>query len=273
MIFKMHQPSPPLAEWVEFFWFYEGLTPSHARERVLPDGTFELLINLKDEPRHVFDGKTLRPTQSYRHGWLSGTHSRYIVIDTAPNSSMMGVHFKPGGAARFLRQPASEFTEQVIELDQIWGQAGWDLRDALLETRGVAAKFYVLHQFLLQRLRPLRRLCEATGHAVRQLTTEPSVVSLQGIARAAGLSHKQFIERFRAEVGMTPKRFCRIRRFHQTLQQTTGVPRIDWAEVACASGYYDQAHLIHDFQSFAGLTPSAYLAQKEVGANFVPLPE
>jgi len=51
------------------------------------------------------------------------------------------------------------------------------------------------------------------------------------------------------------------------------VPRIDWAEVACASGYYDQAHLIHDFQSFAGLTPSAYLAQKEVGANFVPLPE
>jgi AraC-like DNA-binding protein len=184
---------------------------------------------------------------------------------------MIGAHFKPGVAARFLHFPASELTDQVVELDRIWGQPGWDLRDALLAAPGPSAKFQLLEGFLRQRLQRAPGVAEATRHAVRRLTLEPQTVSIQQLACAAGLSHKQFIERFRREVGITPKRFCRIRRFHQLLQQTAGPRAIDWADLASACGYYDQAHLIHDFQAFAGLKPSAYLAQRIDESNFVPL--
>ena len=42
-------PRPPLSAFVECFWFYEGDVPSYKKERRLPDGSMELVINLRDD--------------------------------------------------------------------------------------------------------------------------------------------------------------------------------------------------------------------------------
>ena len=55
MIYLRHFPRSPLAGFVDWFWFYEGLFPDHRREHVLPDGTFELVIDLRETPRKLFD--------------------------------------------------------------------------------------------------------------------------------------------------------------------------------------------------------------------------
>ena len=88
-----------------------------------------------------------------------------------------------------------------------------------------------------------------------------------------GISHKHFIAQFRAVVGLTPKRFCRIRRFQQVLAEVEARQAVKWADLACACGYYDQAHFVHDFQGFSGLNPSAYLTQRGEYLNFVPMPD
>src|SRR5678815_11535 len=49
--FLTHRPAMPLAQFVDYFWFYDGLTPANSLERVLPESTFEILINLREEPR------------------------------------------------------------------------------------------------------------------------------------------------------------------------------------------------------------------------------
>ena len=81
-------PAPPLADFVELLWLCQGDAPAHARERVLPTGTTELVIGLGED------------------AWgpvICGAHSESFVIDTALRSAVMGVHFRPGGAfqARF----------------------------------------------------------------------------------------------------------------------------------------------------------------------------
>jgi AraC-like DNA-binding protein len=90
------------------------------------------------------------------------------------------------------------------------------------------------------------------------------------VANSLGVSHKHFIELFRREVGLTPKRFCRVRRFQQTLVEIKTHRVVDWAEVASGAGYYDQAHFVNDFKAFSGITPSNYLARRYGEANFVP---
>jgi AraC-like DNA-binding protein len=276
MILRRQLPSPRLAGFVEFFWYYEGWNGSHPMERVLPDGTFELVINLLDGPRKLFDRGDLARYSSFRRGWLSGTHSRYIVIDTLPGASMIGAHFKPGGARRFLGPASDEFHDQVVEFEAVWGTRARDLRERLLAAPGPTAKFHHLEHFLAGLLSWSRKDAErhqAVAWATNQIYRQPQMLTIGAVIEKLGISHKHFIEQFREQVGLTPKLFCRIRRFQEALVQINSRRQIDWAELACDCGYYDQSHFINDFQAFTGLNPTSYRCLDEDYANFVPVSE
>jgi AraC-like DNA-binding protein len=99
---------------------------------------------------------------------------------------------------------------------------------------------------------------------------EPCVQSISEVAAELGVSHKHFIEQFRREVGLTPKLFCRIRRFQQVLSRVQTRQAVAWVDVACSCGYFDQAHFVNDFVAFSGVNPSAYLRQRLEGdPNFI----
>ena len=271
MLIRIYRPPPPLSEFIDWLWFHEGLLCEHRRERVLPDGTFELIINLDDCPRKLFDRRYPNRHRAFRRAWLSGTHSEYIVIDVLPRSSMMGVHFKPGGAAPFLGMPANELKDSVVELDAVWGNATNDLREALLEQPTPEGKFRLLEEFLVRLARGRFDRSDAVAYALRRFMAGPHEVTMREVAHELGLSRKHFIARFRDEVGLTPKRFCRIQRFQRVLQRIEQQRAVEWADVATACGYYDQAHFINDFHTFGGLNPSAYLTDRGEYLNFVPI--
>ena len=56
---------------------------------------------------------------------------KYIVIGAEPGSSMMGAHFRAGGAAPFFGFPISELSGEVVELDLIWKREILALREQL----------------------------------------------------------------------------------------------------------------------------------------------
>ena len=275
MIFCQHVPAEPLASYVDRFWFYEDLFPTHRREHVLPDGTFELIIDLRDQPRRTFDRASGAETV-YRNAWFSGAHSRYIVIDALPGSSMIGVHFKPAGAASVLGCPADELRDCVVQLDALWdAAAASELREQLLAAHGPAAKFRILEHALSGRLARSRADADQQRRvfwARDQFAAGAESVRVADVAGQLGVSHKQFIEQFRRHVGLTPKLFCRIRRFQDVLARVNAREPVGWADVACACGYFDQAHFAHDFRDFSGLTPTSYAGNDDVEhMNFVPV--
>ena len=274
MIFHRHTPEGPLARFVDWFWFYEDHYPVHRQEHVLADGTFELVINLREESRKLFDRERPHHYTSYRQGWISGTHSAYIIIDAVPASSMIGVHFKPGGAAPFLGCPADELRDRVVECDAIWGRSGLDLRERLLAVRGARAKFQLLESYLQERLARSPHGIPAQARitwALSQFLREPQLQTMAAVVDRLGISHKHFIDQFRRAVGLTPKVFCRIQRFQQVISTFTRGRWVNWTDVACDCGYFDQAHLIHDFHAFSGLRPTGYRAQQPDYPNFVPV--
>jgi AraC-like DNA-binding protein len=79
------------------------------------------------------------------------------------------------------------------------------------------------------------------------------------------------VDVFESVVGLTPKRFARVRRFQRVLRQMRQGADVRWTDVALACGYYDQAHFIREFEAFAGLNPSRYRAAAPVYPNHVPL--
>jgi len=104
-------------------------------------------------------------------------------------------------------------------------------------------------------------------HALTLLERLP----VAAVASQVAMSPKRLIQSFRAEVGLTPKLYCRVRRFESMLRAVERSTDVNWALVGCQYGYYDQAHLTHEFRSLSGYTPSEYLALRGPYARHVPI--
>ncbi len=271
MLSLTYVPRPPLSEFVRFLWLYEGYAQRHDKERALPSGQMQIVINLLEDKSCIYDRVDTHRCQTFSGSVLSGAHSEYQVISTAMQASVIGVAFKPDGAFPFLRMPAGELRDTTVSLDTLWGTAAADLRDRLLEASTHQARFAILEQVLLAELKRGFHRHGAVRFALRRFMTEPHVTTIGGVTDQIGLSPKRFIQLFRDQTGFTPKVFCRIRRFQQALEHIERRRNIEWAQVAVDCGYFDQAHFIHDFRAFSGINPSTYLALSTPHRNHVPL--
>ncbi len=257
---------PPLSGFVDLFWYIDAAQQPHAKERLLPTGTIELVIPLHEERSRFYDPRDLSRFADHRCPLLLGAQSGYMVID-AVHSAVMGAHFRPGGAFPFLGVPASEVEDHALSLEDIWGsEAGW-LREQILAADSPGAKLDVLERILLARATNLKRH-PAVAFAISELT---GMRKVSEVVEQIGLSSRRFIQIFHDEVGLTPKRFSRIRRFQDVIVgiETTG--QLVWTDLALNCGYYDQAHFIHDFRNFSGLNPAQYLVERIDRPNHVPL--
>jgi AraC-like DNA-binding protein len=263
MLFRSHIPGAPLNDFVHDFWLYEDYTPSsHLKERILPSGTIELVINLQDNELRIYDAARVDSCRRFSGALVSGTYGRCFVTDTAEERSVMGVHFKPGGAFPFLGVPPDELTDTHLDLDVLWGRSAHELRQRLCEAATSKRRFRILEEALSAHLfRPLKHHY-AVATALDEFRRPGAHPMVREMANEIGLSQRRFIRVFAAEVGLTPKRFGRIQRFQKAvslLSASNAAP--DWCQLSLNCGYFDQSHLIGDFLEFSGLTPTEYFRQ------------
>ncbi len=270
MISHLHRPGPPLSQFVELFWYYEGVSLPHKTERLLPQGTVELVIDLREKQPAVCDGCRRDGFQGSRSALVCGPHSRFFIMDTACQAQVIGIHFRPGGAFPFLKLPADELQNRHIALDDLWGSRAGELRERVLAASTPECKVQVLERFLMaQAFKPLRRH-PAVGFALREFH-RPEIPAVAAVTDQIGLSSRRFVQVFSEEVGLSPKLFSRVRRFQQVLQIIHCARDVDWVEIALGCGYFDQAHFIHDFKEFSGINPTTYLAARTDHLNHVPI--
>jgi AraC-like DNA-binding protein len=246
---------PPLSSYAELLWLAEGYAQPHSSERLLPTGNMDMVLSL--------DG-------GHRRDTVAGAQSRFTILDTSRPLSLIGVRFRPGGGFPFFGVPAGELQNLGVPLDTLWGREAALLREQLLEARTPTARFDILEQALVHRLRAGRSGSPAVRYAIGRFgdPTQPS--SVAAVVARTGFSQRHFIATFRDEVGLTPKAFARITRFRRVIDGLQGSPQIDWSALALECGYFDQAHFIHDFRDFAGISPSAYLRLR-TSSNHVPV--
>jgi transcriptional regulator GlxA family with amidase domain len=188
------------------------------------------------------------------------------------HASMLGVHFRPGGAAPVLGLPASEIVDEHVDLRSLWGVAGRELRERLCTAATPARRFGMLEEVLLKRLLQTKMRHEAVSIALNAFEQAPDTLKVRDLARRVGLSQRRFIQVFKQEVGLTPKLYSRVRRFQRVREFVRQAVNPDWAAVAVQCGFFDQSHLIRDFEEFTGLSPVIYVDQmtRHVMLNHVP---
>jgi AraC-like DNA-binding protein len=264
-----YTPRPPLSEFVERFWLCtDGQSPR--RERILPSGTIELVVNLRDDEVRIYDAADSPSARRYPGIVASGTYAGVFIIDAMQHAAMMGVHFRPGGASAILGVPASALTNAHVDLAALWRQPTVrELRERLCAAKTPADRFQLMEDVLAARLVASPRRHPTVAMALTAFGRTGSRASVRQVARMSGLSQRRFITVFAAEVGLTPKLFCRVLRFRHVHALTQQEGPIEWAQLALACGYFDQSHLSNEFRALSGLSPTEYLRHVQRSANLL----
>jgi AraC-like DNA-binding protein len=281
MELAVRRPGPPLDAHVESLTYFVGLDPPHQREKLIPDGAIELIVDLGETPKKLYASETSPAAVNFRRAWISGMQRRWIVIEAQPGASLLVVRFRPGGAYAVIRHDAESLTDGVFSLEDVLGRAAPSLRDRVLEAPGAASRLDAAIDWLTERIGGANPH-PAVRHLVHRLD-QPVGLRVRELAEETGLTERHVRNLFRRFVGVSPKQYARIRRFQAVLSRIAGgapvdlelkgkpPPMPDWAELAAAFGYADQSHLTHDFRAFAGMTPGAYVAAYRGLENFLPI--
>jgi len=235
-------PHPALRPFVDRLWTRnvpEGAVPV----RILPDGCMDLLVN------------TTHPDNSI----VVGTMTRATVFEPGRAVRLVAVRFWPGCAASFLGVTAEELTDGTEGLADIGLR--WLAPAQIADRSDPREAVRSLERALLERLRVIGAPDRTVAYAVAALSG-PAAPSIASLARTIGWTRQHLGRSFRHHVGVGPKQFARVARLQRAVIQLQRAEHRSLADAAIAFGYFDQAHLIHDFREFTGQTPTVWRQQQ-----------
>lgn len=220
------------------------------------------------------DGRTTLVFRALEGGlkgdvWVAGPGTRAKFKSVTGIARMVTLRFKPGWSVPLLGVAASELTDRIVPLDDVWGRAGRELCGELLAARSRAD--------VMDRI--ARALAFHAGHTVETASgqlarravclLEGGEVRVESVADRLGVTARHLRRAFTENVGIGPKDFARTARLQRAVR--IAATSCDWARIAADAGYYDQAHLIADFRQLVGLTPGAFF--KRTGGRMTqPVP-
>jgi AraC-like DNA-binding protein len=243
---KEIRPPAALAPFVDRFW-YRGAGDSGESAgptRVLPDGCLDIVVG----PRGAI---------------AVGAMTRPMVVPVAAGSGLLGVRFRPGMATAFLAVPAAALTDDSAPLEAIWTD-GADVADYVGSALGHDQAMHRLAETLIARLPRIAAMPRDLVAAVEQITAHGGRTDISRLSTTLGVTRQHLARRFAAHVGVTPKMLCRVVRLWQVLRSALS-GQVNWAALAADLGYSDQSHLVYEFRSLTGLTPSGWIAGRQSG--------
>lgn len=252
--FSSAPPEGALAGIVQEYWEVEGrLSPF--RERILPNGSTEVMVNLG--PPHQMITHT--GTSVWERAWFSGLHDRAIVIESLHGTHLVSARLHPLGALRLLGPDSAMRVNAVTDLEALLGPPARELRTQLLGAGSAGERFDLLERFLLPRLSTGAAPSPIVDEAARLIEAAHGHLRIASLHADLGVSRKQLWLRFARDLGMSPKAYARLQRFVWTLARLRASTSVEWPQLAAAAGYSDQSHLVCDFRRFASASPTEFL--------------
>lgn len=252
---RIFSPTRLLAPYVEAFWDYEDLTgDDNVALSILPDAATYLCFLYGD----LLQTTHRDATYTTRSG-LAGFQSYRSDLGGEGRISGVSARLTPWGLNVFRSGIVKECAERRVDCRDIFPRYSIErVEDNLARKRTANERVRYVEGFLLS---ILNRDNEdvLVQEACKALTVSNGNYPIRMLARNLSLTERTLERRFIAHIGATPKRYARVVRLRSAIFQRETLST--WADVAHAAGYYDQSHMIHDFQEFYGISPDTLYPQ------------
>jgi AraC-like DNA-binding protein len=233
-------PKGPLADFVKMFYYFDGRETQ--TERILPLSLSEITFSLRGTGMKSF---------------VIPAGSRYYFVSPNALGPIIGICFHPWGLNALLGVAPGLLGETKAQLEDVLQVRSREMTASLSEKGSPRATIARLEQYLSGLIRDGKD--PVIRDAVRFIDGRRGQVKLQELYGRYSLSGRRLQMLFQDSIGMTAKKYCRLKRFHYS------VAELKWdgglTTAALNAGYYDQAHFIHEFNEFAGTHPGAFLKE------------
>lgn len=258
MFQQFYKPHPALKEFVNNIVIHgvksDATQPIHTFS-IPPLPEHGIIFYVRDRPDS--ENMSEKKRETLPPSLVVGPNVNRHIITPGPDHLIINVGFQPGGLYRFLGIPMNELLcKDGFDGVELLGNEMNDVYNRLQEAISFAHMKIIVESFLLKHVGKLKQTLPI-DHVLLLLIKEQGLLKIDQLASHACLSIRQFERVFQQRIGLPPKHFSRLVRFSQAWITKEQQPGISWIKIAYECGYFDQMHLIRDFQEFAGVNPSS----------------
>ena len=249
ILYSEYQPCKELCQVINCYWVSPALYSLEERiysvkkEIIIPDGCLDIIFEVN------------KRTNDY-NSFIVGTMSKPIV--TLPDFSekqIYAIRFNPAGAYSFFRNHLDDFTDLMIDFKSVSKNLEKELATIFLSEKSLYEKIKHLDRFFLRYFSEWRQNV-VIMNSLANIFSAKGNMEIKKLAQDQYVSERHLNRMFKQWIGLSPKEFTKIIRFQNALRNVFLSDKVNWASLATESGYHDQAHLINEFKTFSGITPT-----------------
>lgn len=269
MILRLHTPKYPLRAFIKSMIYYEGQSVHTAYNKVLPDGHVQLIVELDGRER-VLKNKDGQSDSSYQNAWIASIQTKPVIYQFEKNTTTLSIQFEPEGLFTLLGIPMAELHNAMVDAESVMGHGVTQLRQRLLNCIKTDEIFELTTNFLEKEFLGLTLENQFISFVRNKLNKNMSIAN---ISQEVSYSQKQLIQIFKKHVGISPKKYQRISRFHKSLSMLHLQKQASYSDIVYSCHFYDQAHFINEFRHFTDYTPSQYSRLKRDYSHIIAIDE
>ncbi len=250
------EPAAPLRGLVTACYGYREETGSPMRRREGPGNGVVVILGFDTS---WWIGDALDPAAPGGHysAFAGGMREGQVLTEHDGVSRGLQLDLSPYAARALFRIPMDSLARQVVPLEDLLGRRAPLLVEQLQEIPDWAGRFAALDTALSAWFTDAAPPQPDVAWAYERLRVTHGGVRVSHLGEQLGWSRKRLVAGFREHVGLPPKAVARVFRFARAVELAErGEPA--WGRIAREAGYYDQAHLSHEFRAISGRTPGTF---------------
>jgi AraC-like DNA-binding protein len=201
-----------------------------------------------------------------KNGFVKGQYNIVQKIDFIPNYHFLSIVLKPYGLKQLFGVNAIELLNAVVDVEA--HEASNSLLANIKNQPIDSSLILQLAQRMLQF--PTYAVSEGTKAFIQAVKTAPAD-TIKNIAKDQGLGLRTLQRNFKNEVGLTPSEYLRIIRINRIERRLTETS--DVFELIADFDFTDQSHFVKEFKQWRNHAPKAFLRQKLLLSDQLPVPE
>lgn len=263
MLMKFLRPAPLLSPFVRYYLIYD-LSAVEMRDKY-PNGstifpnTYGRIGIFFSEPTKKKEAEKISSNPVLG---VSGFYTKKRLYVSQSRVSMLIIGFSSSGLQKMIDFPLHEINNQNTDIKDLFSHDYEELSNKLHHSNTWNDRIKIVESFLIKKLAGKETDPRIEG-IVRHIFYHQGRHKVKELAAHFHISERNLRRQFQNQLGIGPKLFSSLVRFQHGLRLLLSErPHLSLGQIALESGYFDQAHFIHDFTSFYGNSPKNVIARE-----------